>query len=179
MPLGISKHPLPLFQLLSPTGPSCCCCSVTKSCPILCDSMDCSLPDSFVHGSLQARILEWLASSFSRGSSLPRIEPRSPALQADSLPTELSGKPNVWQGEVKAWSFCMWLKLYCYWLKIECYILCELHYKHKAETYSRYGKDKEKGIKAYHYAKSSIQNGRQQERKKGTKEILTGYKTIR
>ena len=50
---------------------------------------------------------------------------------------------------------------------------------HKTKTYSRYTKDREKGIKAYHYAKSSIQNGRQQERKKGTKEILTGYKTIR
>ena len=44
---------------------------------------------------------------------------------------------------------------------------------------NRFTQDKEKGIKAYHYAKSSIQNGRQQERKKGTKEILTGYKTIR
>ena len=37
-----------------------------------CDPMDCSLPDSSVHGILQARILEWVAISFSRGSSRPR-----------------------------------------------------------------------------------------------------------
>ena len=41
------------------------------------------------------RILEWVASSFSRGSSQPRIEPGSPALQADSLPAELPGKSEV------------------------------------------------------------------------------------
>ena len=44
-------------------------------------------------GILQARILEWVAVSFSRRSSHPRIEPRSPVLQAESLPTELRGKP--------------------------------------------------------------------------------------
>ena len=38
------------------------------------------------------RILEWVAYSFSRGSSRPRVELGSPALQADSLPTELWGK---------------------------------------------------------------------------------------
>ena len=37
-----------------------------------CDPVDCSLPSSFVHGILQARILEWVAISFSRGSSRPR-----------------------------------------------------------------------------------------------------------
>ena len=44
-------------------------CSVSKSCPILCNPMDCSPPGSSVHGILQARILEWVAISFSRGSS--------------------------------------------------------------------------------------------------------------
>ena len=42
---------------------------VAKSCPTLCNPMDCSLTDSSVHGVLQARILEWVAISFSRGSS--------------------------------------------------------------------------------------------------------------
>ena len=42
---------------------------VTKLCLTLCDPMDCSLPDSSVHGILQARILEWVAISFSRRSS--------------------------------------------------------------------------------------------------------------
>ena len=39
------------------------------------------------------RILEWVAYPFSRGSSRPRRQPGSPALQADSLPAKLSGKP--------------------------------------------------------------------------------------
>ena len=53
----------------------------------LCDPTDCK-----VHGILQARILEWVAFPFSKGSSQPRIEPRSPALQADSLFAEPQGK---------------------------------------------------------------------------------------
>ena len=43
-----------------------------QSCPTFCDSMDCSPPGSSVHGLVQARILEWAAISFSRGSSRPR-----------------------------------------------------------------------------------------------------------
>ena len=43
-----------------------------QSCLTLCDPMDCSPPVSFVHGSLQARIPEWVAMSSSRGSSRPR-----------------------------------------------------------------------------------------------------------
>ena len=42
---------------------------VAQSCPTLCDPMDCSLPHSSVHGIFQARVLEWVAISFSRGSS--------------------------------------------------------------------------------------------------------------
>ena len=42
---------------------------------------------------VEARTLEWVVFLFSRGSYQPRIEPRSPALQADSLPAELPGKP--------------------------------------------------------------------------------------
>ena len=45
---------------------------VAQSCLTLCDPMDCSLPGSSVHGILQVRILEWVAISFSRGSSRPR-----------------------------------------------------------------------------------------------------------
>ena len=43
-----------------------------QSCPTLCNSMDCSLPGSSVHGILQAGILEWVAVSSSRGSSQPK-----------------------------------------------------------------------------------------------------------
>ena len=67
---------------------------VTQSCLTLFDSMDCSLPGSSVHGILQARILEWVAISFPRGSSQPRMKPRSLALWADSLPWEPPGKPH-------------------------------------------------------------------------------------
>ena len=59
---------------------------VTQSCPTLCDHMDYRI--------LQARILEWVAISFSRGSSQSRDWPRSLALQADSLPAEPQGKPK-------------------------------------------------------------------------------------
>ena len=45
-------------------------------------------------GILQARILEWVAISFSRDLPDPRIEPRSPTLQADSLPSEPQGNPD-------------------------------------------------------------------------------------
>ena len=55
---------------------------VAQSCPL------CDLVDYTVHGILQARILEWIAFPFSRGSSQPRDRTRSPALQADSLSTE-------------------------------------------------------------------------------------------
>ena len=67
---------------------------VAQLCPTLCDPMDCSLSGSSIHGIFKARILEWVAISFSRGSSRPRIEPGSPALQADALPSEPPGKPK-------------------------------------------------------------------------------------
>ena len=57
--------------------------SESESCSVVSDSL---WPmDYTVHGILQARILEWVAFSFSRGSSQPRDWTRSPTLQADSL----------------------------------------------------------------------------------------------
>ena len=48
-------------------------CSIAQSCPtFICDPMDCNPPGSSVHGILQARILRWVAISFSMGSSQPR-----------------------------------------------------------------------------------------------------------
>ena len=61
--------------------------SESQSCLTLCDPMDCT-----VHGILQAKILEWVAVPFSRDRPNPGIEPRSPALQADSLLVEPFGK---------------------------------------------------------------------------------------
>ena len=65
-----------------------------KSCPTLCDPMDCSPTGTSVHGILQARILDGL--SFPSPGDLPDlgIEPTSPALQADALPSEPPGKPD-------------------------------------------------------------------------------------
>ncbi|XDA86486.1 hypothetical protein R6Z07M_016199 [Ovis aries] len=80
-----------------------CCCLVAQSCrcQTLFSPMDCSPPGSSVHGICQARIREWVAVSFSRGSSQPQdlpdpgIEPMSPALQVDSLPLSHLGSPHT------------------------------------------------------------------------------------
>ena len=53
---------------------------VAQSCLTLCDPVDCSPPGSSVHGILQARILEWGAISFSRGSSQPRDQTQVPRI---------------------------------------------------------------------------------------------------
>ena len=61
--LGLSPLPIPFLQESES--------EVAQSCPTLRDPMDCSLPGSSVHGIFQA-VLEWVAISFSRGSSQPR-----------------------------------------------------------------------------------------------------------
>ena len=70
------------------------CVLVTQSCLTLCDFMDRSPPGFSVHGILQVRILEWVAIPFFRGSPDPGIQPRSPVLKVDSLPSEPPGKPK-------------------------------------------------------------------------------------
>ena len=70
-------------------------CSVAESCLALYDPMDCSPPDSSVHGISQARVLEWVAISFFRGSSHPGIEFKSPSWQADSLLLDHLGSPTL------------------------------------------------------------------------------------
>ena len=69
-----------------------------QSCPTLYDPMVYSPPGSSVHGILQARILEWVATPSSRGSSRPRDQPESPvsfALQVHHLPLSHPGRPYV------------------------------------------------------------------------------------
>ena len=69
---------------------------VIQSCPTLCDPMDCSRPGFSVHEILQARILEWVTISFSRVYlSKSGIKPGSPAMEADSLPSEQPEKPYI------------------------------------------------------------------------------------
>ena len=59
-------------------------CLVTQSCPTLCDPMDCSPPDTSVHGNSPRKNTGMDPGDLPN----PGIEPRSPAVQADSLPAE-------------------------------------------------------------------------------------------
>ena len=67
---------------------------VTQSCPTLCNPVDCSLPGFSVHGILQARILEWLAISFSRGSSWFRDQTCVSCIADRLFTTEPMGQPQ-------------------------------------------------------------------------------------
>ena len=62
---------------------------VAQLCPTLCNPMRYT-----VHAILQARILEWVAFPFFRGSSKPRDQTQVSAMQAESLPAEPQGKPK-------------------------------------------------------------------------------------
>ena len=77
--------------LLGPQGPE----SESESHSVMSDSLRphglYSLPGCSVHGILQARLLQWVAFPFSKGSFQPGDRTRSPAWQADSLPAEPQG----------------------------------------------------------------------------------------
>ena len=78
---------------------------VAQSCPTLCNPMDYSPLGSSVHEILQARVLEWLPFPSPGDLPNPGIEPRSPALQADTLTSEPPGKLY---GDTWYMSFCKW-----------------------------------------------------------------------
>ena len=85
------------WPLCSQRTPARCVCSVAKLCSTPCDPMDRSLPRFSVHGILQARILEWVAISFSRGI-FPTQGSNLYCLcflhwQVDSLPLRHLGNP--------------------------------------------------------------------------------------
>ena len=70
-------------------------CLLAQSCPTLCDLMDCSPPGSSVHGIFEAKILGWIAISYSRGSSRSRDQPMSlanPALAGRFFTTTPPGR---------------------------------------------------------------------------------------
>ena len=60
---------------------------VAQLCPTLRDPMDCSLPGSSVHGIFQARVLEWVAIAFSKGSSQPRDRTQIPYIAGRQFTT--------------------------------------------------------------------------------------------
>ena len=66
---------------------------VAQLCLTLCDSMDCSLPSSSVHGIFQAEYWSGLPFPSPRDLPNPGIKPGSPALQADAVPSEPPEKP--------------------------------------------------------------------------------------
>ena len=68
---------------------------VTQSCPTFCGHMDCSLSGSSVHRILQARILEWFAIPFARGSSQPGDWTRVSCIASGFFTTEPPGKPII------------------------------------------------------------------------------------
>ena len=70
-------------------------CSVAQSCLTLYDPMDCSPPGSSVHGISRARLLEWVAISFSWGSSQPKDQTCVSTLAKLFFTTEPPGKPAV------------------------------------------------------------------------------------
>ena len=70
-----------------------CACSVTQSCLTLWDPMDCSPPGSSVHGILQAKTLEWVASPFSRGSSHPRDRTQGSCIASGFFTSWATRKP--------------------------------------------------------------------------------------
>ena len=74
-----------------------CCCLVTKSCPTLCNPMDCSPLGSSVLGILHERILEWFSISFSRDLPDAGIEPCLLHWQAGSLPLNHLGS-SIFKG---------------------------------------------------------------------------------
>ena len=98
---------------------------VAQSCPTPCGPVDCSPPGSSLHGILQARILEWVAISFSRGSSQPRDRTQVSCIasrcfnlwatrEAPSIYCQLCNR-RVWVTSHIVLCTCMWLKKRYIW----------------------------------------------------------------
>ena len=76
---------------------------VAQSCLTLCDPMDYSLQGSSVHGILQARVLEWVAISFSRGSSRPRDRTRVSLIAGRCFTVWATRETLVWKRDHNVW----------------------------------------------------------------------------
>ena len=87
-----------------PVTPQCvCACSVAQSCQTLCSPMNCSQPGSSVHGVLQARILEWVAIPFTRGSFQSRDRTRDFWIAGGFFTTDPPGKPRKSSLQCLSW----------------------------------------------------------------------------
>ena len=86
---------------------------VAQSCVTLCDPMECSLPVSSVHGIFQARVLEWVAISFSQGSSRPRDQAHVSHIAG--------GHFTIWATRdaiIRLKYLCIYASLYSYTMKV-------------------------------------------------------------
>ena len=102
--LTFSPDPFPHILIVQTLS---CVCLVTQLCPTLCDPMDRSLPCSSLH-SHGERQKYWSGLSCPPPGDLPNpgIEPRSPILQADSLPSEPPGKPKLCKTDHQTQKLC-------------------------------------------------------------------------
>ena len=94
------------------------CVLVTQSCLTLSDPMDCGPPASSVHGILQARILEWIAIPFSRGSSRPRAHTQASRIAGIFLTiwaTREAPESLLMSSMLRATSGSPWWEYHC-WL---------------------------------------------------------------
>ena len=113
-----------------------------QSCPTLCNTMDCSPPGSSVHGTLQARILEWVAMPSSRGSSWPRDRTHMPYVPCigrwASLVAQTVKNPSA-MGETWVWSLG-WEDPLEKWMATHSRILAwEFHGQRSLVAYSQWG----------------------------------------
>ena len=100
---------------------STCCVILLQACLTLCNTMDCSLPGSSVHGILQARILEWVTTTSTRGSklcllcllhwqvgSLPLVPPGKPSRQTlntvECMHAERESDPRSQENQSLSWA---------------------------------------------------------------------------
>ena len=91
---------------------------IAQSCPTLCDPMDCSLPGFSVHGIFLARVLEWVAISFSRGSSWLRDQTQVSCIAGRSFTVWskpiMGDQVNPWQQRQTFNSICHLTTLNCW-----------------------------------------------------------------
>ena len=94
---------------------------IPQSCPTFCSPKDCNPPDSSDHGILQARILEWIALPFSRGSSWPRYQTWV-SYNISQYGTENTEMSIAWTSVSRTYSLvekassCHWLVLLVSWI---------------------------------------------------------------
>ena len=97
-----------------------------------CNPRGCSPPGFSVHGIFEARILEWVAVSFSK----PATEPRSLALQIDSLPTELP-----WNSQVELKSRLNLTSVLAFSTSFQVFLVSQVDFNHHKEDFNYWGEE--------------------------------------